>query len=95
MVKAYMSHQMVMSNFPTDRMVGKVGLEVPVNAAKSSAETAASRKAIRQANNGNPAGQPAADKNKAAEQQAFADKLAKRRPPSRIERAERRLGGRP
>jgi hypothetical protein len=33
MVKARMSHQRVMSNFPTGRMVGKVGLEIPVNAA--------------------------------------------------------------
>jgi hypothetical protein len=33
MVKARMSHQMVMSNFPTGRMVGKVGWIIPVNAA--------------------------------------------------------------
>src|SRR5215468_1321004 len=33
MVKACMSHQRVMSNFPTGRMVGKAGLEIPGNAA--------------------------------------------------------------
>jgi hypothetical protein len=33
MVKAHMSHQRVMSNFPTGRMVGKVSLEIPVSAA--------------------------------------------------------------
>src|SRR5262249_44234044 len=142
MVKARMSHQRIMSNFPTGRLVGKVGSEIPRERCQSSAETAAAGEAVRQANNGNPAGQPgrtrqgnadcqgasrwlsrtpetaavihgmgpsserpmtdapdhpssdaeslekAAQKHKAAEDQAFADKLAKRPPPNPVERAE-------
>ena len=41
MVKARMSHQRIMSNFPTGRLVGKVGSEIPRERCQSSAETAA------------------------------------------------------
>jgi hypothetical protein len=57
---------------PTGRMVGKVSLEIPVSAANPSLKQRQRGKAVRQANNGNSAGQPGArDKARADCQGAF------------------------
>jgi len=144
-----MLHQRVMSSFPTGRMVGKVGSEIPVNAANPALKQRQREKPFVKRTTANPADQPgrtrqgkadcqgisrwrsrdadapaalirgmgpsggcpmtdapdhpssehldptaaeakerATQERRAAEQQAFAEKLAKRSPPDQVERAE-------